>query len=41
MMSRPCNYDPAAMAAMAKAHCPVILMHAQGDPKTMQLAPSL
>ncbi len=31
--------DPAAIAAMAKADCPVILMHAQGDPKTMQLAP--
>ncbi len=33
------TYDPAAIAAMAKADCPVILMHAQGDPKTMQLAP--
>ena len=33
------QYDPLAMAAMAKATCPVILMHAQGDPKTMQLSP--
>jgi dihydropteroate synthase len=24
---------------MAEASCPVILMHAQGDPKTMQLSP--
>ena len=28
------------MEAMAEAACPVILMHAQGDPKTMQLSPS-
>ena len=34
------QYDPASMAAMAEADCPVILMHAQGDPKTMQLSPS-
>ena len=27
------------MQAMAEATCPVILMHAQGDPKTMQLSP--
>ena len=33
------THDPLAMAAMAKTDCPVILMHAQGDPKTMQLAP--
>lgn len=33
------TYDPQAMAAMAGASCPVILMHAQGDPKTMQLSP--
>jgi dihydropteroate synthase len=33
------TYEPAAMAAMAEATCPVILMHAQGDPKTMQLSP--
>jgi dihydropteroate synthase len=24
---------------MAEAECPVIIMHAQGDPKTMQLSP--
>ena len=34
------TYDPAAMTAMAKTDCPVILMHAQGDPRTMQLNPS-
>lgn len=33
------TYEPAAMEAMADATCPVILMHAQGDPKTMQLSP--
>lgn len=33
------TFDPEAMAAMAAASCPVILMHAQGDPKTMQLNP--
>ena len=33
------TYEPAAMQAMAEATCPVILMHAQGDPKTMQLSP--
>lgn len=33
------TYDPQAMEAMAEASCPVILMHAQGDPKTMQLSP--
>ena len=33
------TYEPAAMEAMAEATCPVILMHAQGDPKTMQLSP--
>ena len=33
------GYEPAAMQAMAEATCPVILMHAQGDPKTMQLSP--
>ena len=37
--SRPCTYDPQAMEAMAEADCPVVLMHAQGDPKTMQLSP--
>ena len=34
------QYDPLSMAAMAEATCPVILMHAQGDPKTMQLSPA-
>ena len=34
------TYEPAALEAMAEASCPVILMHAQGDPKTMQLSPS-
>ena len=33
------GYEPAAMEAMAEASCPVIIMHAQGDPKTMQLSP--
>lgn len=33
------TYEPAAMEAVAEARCPVILMHAQGDPKTMQLSP--
>ena len=33
------TYEPAAVEAMAEADCPVILMHAQGDPKTMQLSP--
>lgn len=33
------TYDPLAMEAVAEASCPVILMHAQGDPKTMQLSP--
>jgi dihydropteroate synthase len=34
------QYDPLSMKAMAEASCPVILMHAQGDPKTMQLSPA-
>jgi dihydropteroate synthase len=33
------TYEPQAIEAMAEASCPVILMHAQGDPKTMQLSP--
>ncbi len=33
------QYDPGSLAAMAESNCPVILMHAQGDPKTMQLNP--
>jgi len=34
------QYDPQSLAAMAEADCPVVLMHAQGDPKTMQLSPN-
>lgn len=34
------QFDHQALPAMAKAACPVVLMHAQGDPKTMQLSPS-
>jgi dihydropteroate synthase len=33
------TYEPDALLAMAEAECPVIIMHAQGDPKTMQLSP--
>jgi dihydropteroate synthase len=33
------THDPVAIAALAEASCPVVLMHAQGDPKTMQLSP--
>jgi dihydropteroate synthase len=33
------THDPEAIAVMATASCPVVLMHAQGDPKTMQLSP--
>ena len=33
------THEPKAMEAIAAASCPVILMHAQGDPKTMQLSP--
>ena len=33
------RHDPACAALVAKANLPVILMHAQGEPKTMQLAP--
>jgi dihydropteroate synthase len=34
------QHDPQSLAAMAEADCPVVLMHAQGDPRTMQLSPS-
>ena len=34
------TYDADAMAVIAGASCPVVLMHAQGDPKTMQLSPA-
>ncbi|WP_310476092.1 dihydropteroate synthase [Sandarakinorhabdus sp.] len=33
------GHDPAAMALVAQRGCPVILMHHQGTPETMQLAP--
>ena len=33
------SHDPDGMAAAAEADLPVVLMHAQGDPKTMQDAP--
>ncbi len=33
------GYDPASAATIAKANAPVILMHAQGEPRTMQLQP--
>jgi dihydropteroate synthase len=33
------GHDPAAMALVAARGCPVVLMHAQGTPETMQLAP--
>jgi dihydropteroate synthase len=33
------GYDLQSAAAIAKNHAPVILMHAQGEPRTMQLQP--
>lgn len=33
------TFDDDALPLMAKQRCPVILMHAQGDPQTMQDAP--
>jgi dihydropteroate synthase len=33
------GHDPNSMGVVAKANAPVILMHAQGQPKTMQLNP--
>jgi dihydropteroate synthase len=33
------TYDDRAMATVADAACPVVIMHAQGDPATMQDAP--
>lgn len=33
------QFDPASRAIVAEANAPVILMHAQGEPRTMQLAP--
>jgi dihydropteroate synthase len=34
------GYDPASLAAVQETGLPVILMHAQGDPRTMQLNPT-
>lgn len=34
------RFDEDSLAIAAELHCPVILMHMQGDPRTMQLAPS-
>lgn len=33
------GHDPAALALVAASNAPVVLMHAQGDPQTMQQAP--
>jgi dihydropteroate synthase len=33
------THDPAALALVATRQCPVVLMHAQGTPETMQQAP--
>lgn len=33
------THDPAALALVAAKRCPVVLMHAQGTPETMQVAP--
>ena len=33
------GHDPAALALVAARGCPVVLMHAQGTPETMQVAP--
>jgi dihydropteroate synthase len=32
--------DPEALDVVVKKHAPVVLMHMQGDPRTMQTAPS-
>jgi dihydropteroate synthase len=34
------TFDPKSLAVAAELQCPVILMHAQGDPKTMQDNPA-
>lgn len=34
------QFDSGSLATMAELGCPVVLMHAQGDPRTMQLNPS-
>ena len=34
------SHDPDALAVAADADCPIVLMHAQGNPQTMQIRPS-
>ncbi len=34
------QFDPESLGTVAELGCPVVLMHAQGDPRTMQLNPS-
>jgi len=34
------GHDPKSIETLAATACPVVLMHAQGDPRTMQLNPS-
>jgi dihydropteroate synthase len=34
------TFDPQSLAVAAELQCPVILMHARGDPKTMQDSPA-
>jgi len=34
------QFDSGSLAALAALRCPVVLMHAQGDPRTMQLNPT-
>ncbi len=34
------SHDPDALAVAANADCPIVLMHAQGNPQTMQTAPA-
>ena len=34
------TYDPRALEVVARARCPVVLMHHQGEPETMQKAPT-
>ncbi len=34
------TWDPRSAAVVARAGCPVVLMHHQGSPETMQLSPS-
>lgn len=34
------QFDPESLGTVAELGCPVVLMHAQGDPRTMQLNPT-